>query len=60
MGPAQALEEFGKFRRKVLLPQNPGINFVGLIIGPKGMYQKKLEEQTGCRILIRGKYRPKS
>ena len=28
---------------------------MGLIIGPKGMYQKKLEEQTGCKILIRGK-----
>lgn len=32
-----------------------GVNFVGLLIGPKGIYQKRLEEQTGCRILIRGK-----
>ena len=28
---------------------------MGLIIGPKGIYQKRLEEQTGCRVLIRGK-----
>lgn len=28
---------------------------MGLIIGPKGIYQKKLEEKTGCKILIRGK-----
>jgi hypothetical protein len=26
-----------------------------LIIGPKGIYQKKLEDKTGCKILIRGK-----
>lgn len=43
-------------KRKVYLPKNTEINYIGLIIGPKGMYQKKLEEQTGCRILIRGKY----
>jgi len=28
---------------------------VGLIIGPKGIYQKRLEERTQCKILIRGK-----
>ena len=28
---------------------------MGLIIGPKGTYQKKLEEITSCKILIRGK-----
>ena len=26
-----------------------------MIIGPKGLYQKRLEEETGCKILIRGK-----
>eukprot|EP00347_Sterkiella_histriomuscorum_P018338 403345886 len=44
-----------KFREKIYLPQLQGINYVGLIIGPKGTYQKRLEEQTGCKILIRGK-----
>jgi rRNA processing protein Krr1/Pno1 len=37
------------------LPKNTGINFVGLLIGPKGIYQKRLEERTGCKILIRGR-----
>lgn len=45
-----------KFQKKVFFPPNTGINYIGLLIGPKGMYQKKLEEQTGCKILIRGKY----
>ena len=31
------------------------MNFVGLLIGPKGIYQKRLEEQTGCKDIIRGK-----
>ena len=42
-------------KERIYLPKNTGINYVGLIIGPKGIYQKKLEEQTGCKILIRGK-----
>ncbi|CDW73457.1 kh domain containing protein [Stylonychia lemnae] len=47
--------EMFRFREKIILPQLQGINYVGLIIGPKGTYQKKLEELTGCKILIRGK-----
>ena len=43
------------FRTKIFLPRFHGINYVGLIIGPKGIYQKKLEDKTGCKILIRGK-----
>jgi hypothetical protein len=43
------------FKTKIFLPKFHGINYVGLIIGPKGIYQKKLEEKTGCKILIRGK-----
>lgn len=31
-----------------------------MIIGPKGLYQKRLEEETGCKILIRGKGSQKS
>ena len=37
------------------IPKNPGVNFIGLIIGPGGHYQKRLEEETGCKILVRGK-----
>jgi hypothetical protein len=51
-----ASTQASKFQRKVFFPPNTGINYIGLLIGPKGMYQKKLEEQTGCKILIRGKY----
>ena len=43
------------FKAKIFLPKFHGINYVGLIIGPKGIYQKKLEDRTGCKILIRGK-----
>ncbi|VDK28335.1 unnamed protein product [Gongylonema pulchrum] len=29
-------------------------NFVGRIIGPRGMTVKELEKETGCRIVVRG------
>jgi len=35
-----------KFKTKIYLPRSTGINYVGLLIGPKGIYQKRLEEQT--------------
>lgn len=44
-----------KFKTKIYLPKSTGVNYVGLLIGPKGIYQKRLEEQTGCKVLIRGK-----
>jgi len=44
-----------KLKRKVFIPKQNGVNFVGLLIGPKGAYQKRLETQTNCKILIRGK-----
>jgi hypothetical protein len=49
------LTDITKIKRKVKIPYQPGVNFVGLLIGPKGTYQKRLETQTGCKILIRGK-----
>lgn len=30
-------------------------NFVGRILGPRGMTAKQLEQDTGCKILVRGK-----
>lgn len=33
----------------------PDINFIGLIIGPRGHTLKKMEAETGTRISIRGK-----
>lgn len=43
--------------RKVFIPfrEYPGYNFIGLIIGPRGNTQKKMEQETGCKISIRGK-----
>ncbi|EGT45512.1 hypothetical protein CAEBREN_11510 [Caenorhabditis brenneri] len=34
----------------------PSYNFIGRIIGPRGMTAKQLEKDTGCRIMIRGHY----
>ncbi|KAK6019659.1 hypothetical protein OSTOST_14700 [Ostertagia ostertagi] len=33
----------------------PGYNFVGRILGPRGMTAKQLEEDTGCKIMVRGR-----
>ncbi len=49
------LNDNSKIKRKVYIPKVPGVNFVGLLIGPKGTYQKRLETQSNCKILIRGK-----
>ena len=29
-------------------------NFVGRILGPRGMTAKQLEQDTGCKIMVRG------
>lgn len=46
-----------KLHDKVFIPQeeHPEINFVGLLIGPRGNTLKALEAETGCKIIIRGK-----
>lgn len=49
------LNDNTKIKRKIFIPKVSGVNFVGLLIGPKGTYQKRLEQQSGCKILIRGK-----
>ncbi|XP_030829712.1 splicing factor 1 isoform X1 [Strongylocentrotus purpuratus] len=42
---------------RVMIPQDqhPDINFVGLLIGPRGNTLKKLEKDTTTKIMIRGK-----
>jgi hypothetical protein len=42
---------------KVPIPykQFPHVNFVGLILGPRGRSLRKMEEETGARIAIRGR-----
>jgi len=46
-----------KVSDKVMIPQDnhPDINFMGLIIGPRGNTLKALEKETGAKIIIRGK-----
>ena len=43
--------------RRIYLPKqtNPLYNPIGLIIGPRGNTQKQLEQETGCKISVRGK-----
>uniref|UniRef100_A0A182MQC5 Branchpoint-bridging protein n=1 Tax=Anopheles culicifacies TaxID=139723 RepID=A0A182MQC5_9DIPT len=42
---------------KIILPQDeyPHINFIGVLIGPRGNTIKALEKETGTKIAIRGK-----
>ncbi|PAV92008.1 hypothetical protein WR25_22126 [Diploscapter pachys] len=46
-----------KMHDKVWIPQehHPELNFVGLLIGPRGKTLKALEAETGAKIIIRGK-----
>lgn len=43
--------------KKVFVPQKdyPDYNFVGRILGPRGLTAKQLEQETGCKIMVRGK-----
>ena len=50
-----ALQDNSKLKKKIYIPKNPGVNYIGLLIGPQGHYQKRLEEESECKILIRGK-----
>lgn len=44
-------------QEKVMVPvkSHPEYNFVGRILGPRGMTAKQLESVTGCKIMVRGK-----
>lgn len=44
-----------KMKLKIYLPQNTGLNYIGMIIGPKGIYLNKLKEETNCQIIIKGR-----
>jgi splicing factor 1 len=46
-----------KLQEKIYIPVNdyPEINFIGLILGPRGKDLKVIEEKTGARIFIRGR-----
>jgi len=46
-----------KKTKKIFIPvdKHPEYNFIGLIIGPRGITQKQMEKETGAKIAIRGK-----
>jgi splicing factor 1 len=46
-----------KLQRKIYIPikEFPNYNFIGLIIGPRGNTQKRMEKETNCKIAIRGR-----
>ncbi|XP_050254322.1 splicing factor-like protein 1 [Quercus robur] len=46
-----------KLCKKIYIPvkEYPNYNFVGLIIGPLGKTQKRMEKETGAKIRLRGK-----
>ena len=52
MAPTMAL-----VKKKVYVPtaEHPEVNFLGLLLGPRGSTQKQLQELSGAKILIRGK-----
>uniref|UniRef100_A0A914XGV0 K Homology domain-containing protein n=1 Tax=Plectus sambesii TaxID=2011161 RepID=A0A914XGV0_9BILA len=49
--------EIVTIQEKVFVPakEYPDYNFVGRILGPRGMTAKQLEQETGCKIMVRGK-----
>ncbi|XP_056623693.1 protein quaking-A isoform X2 [Triplophysa dalaica] len=51
VGPIVHLQE------KLFVPvkEYPDYNFVGRILGPRGLTAKQLEAETGCKIMVRGR-----
>ena len=54
-GVTNVLFDPTKIKKKIPINTESGFNYAGLIIGPKGSNQKRLEEETGCKILVRGR-----
>ena len=57
LNPGSAGTGGAKFARKIYIPwkEYPSYNFIGMVIGPRGSTQKKLEQQTLCKVSVRGK-----
>lgn len=49
--------ELVQLQEKLYVPvgEHPDYNFVGRLLGPRGMTAKQLEQETGCKIMIRGR-----
>jgi hypothetical protein len=35
---SSALQDDTKIKKKLYIPKNPGVNYIGLLIGPQGHY----------------------
>merc|ERR1719181_671500 len=46
-----------KLSKKILVPVDkyPQISFIGIIVGPRGVNHKRMQEESGAKITIRGK-----
>lgn len=55
--PAAFKFKNAKLEDRVILPaeEYPHINFIGLILGPRGNHLEELKRETNCNIIIRGK-----
>lgn len=55
--PADYKPPIIKIQDKVMIPQDnhPEVNFIGLLIGPRGNTLKKMEKESCAKIMIRGK-----
>jgi hypothetical protein len=55
--PPPQLPPKQRFTNKIYIPINeyPGYNFIGLIIGPRGNTQKRMQTETNTKIAIRGR-----
>lgn len=55
--PTQYNYKNAKLEDKVMIPgdEHPEINFVGLLLGPRGNFLEQIMAETKCRIIIRGK-----
>jgi hypothetical protein len=52
--PPSDLNKPVKFFKKIEIPSSDFINFVSVIVGPRGLNHKRLQDLSGCRIEIRG------
>lgn len=54
--PPSDLGKAVKVVRKIQIPdEEDGVNFVAVIVGPRGINHKRLQEESRCRIEIRGR-----
>ncbi|KAI6224528.1 KH domain-containing protein [Aphelenchoides fujianensis] len=55
MGVGRAPQPAHAMSARIYIPQVTGYNFIGRILGPRGISVRRLESETTCKILIRGR-----